>query len=691
MRALRPWLCLIPVLTIAIAFMLPNTAVAQQKNDQDLAPIVSEIEALTDSTANETPLPALDDDLAPEAEPEAIPEEEGTGEFISPEEFTTEVLRLEDAPAGPEPTTRLSESGEELISIALDNVELEDVVRMFTRVSGANIIATSTNLEGTVTVNLVDVEWRPALTSILAMHNLSLVERIPGSGVYSIIPLQANAPVPMVVETLFLDYTTVKNVSPVLKTMLSTGGTISEFPSRNAMVIRSTEANIGEIRQILTLIDIPGQQVCIETKFLELSDEASRKLGISWDSLDEFGMSLTAGPFTYDRTVDRNESDTSEFSEWDNRNNVNVLDKYYNVNNQQYEVVEGIKITESEESEETFIVTEIRPTVNITDTIDVGQSLTRNAIDGFTKTITENQSAILELDSFNMVLSALKKTEGVSVISNPKLIVANGEEGAFFSVGDREPIIRTELQSGTQDSPGDKITAELDTDINTEYIKEGYLSTGIELEVTPVIKSDSLIEVYINPSLRRKIGSKIVAGNEWPIISVKNIKTRFTLHDRQTVAIGGLTDTSESKKTSKIPFLGDIPLIGKYLFSHEADVKKQVETIIFVTLTLAQPDALTQEEGIPEQARLVHKRLLQNRVDLQKFKVDIEQMRQAIEAEEAEELERADQANAPDAVEPEEVDQDTSEIEADTPQENEENAAETGETEKTADEPAADA
>ncbi|MBL7114662.1 MAG: hypothetical protein ISS35_02760 [Kiritimatiellae bacterium] len=688
MKALRPWLCLISILTTAIAFTIPNTAIAQQPNDQDLGSIVSDIEALTNAPKTDIDLPVIDDDPAPEEATDTIPMEEGAGEFISPEEFTTEVLRLEEAPAGPEPTTRIGESGEELISIALDNVQLEDVVRMFTRVSGANIIATSTNLEGTVTVNLVDVEWRPALTSILAMHNLSLVERIPGSGVYSIVPLQANAPVPLVVETLFLDYTTVKNVSPVLKTMLSSGGTISEFPSRNAMVIRSTEANLGEIKQILALIDIPGQQVCIETKFLELSDQASRKLGISWDSLDEFGVRLGAGPFTYERTVEENEGDTSTLSKWDNRNNVDILDKYYNVNNQQYEVVEDIKVTESQESEETFIVTEILPTVNITDTIDVGQGVTRDVVDGFTKTITKNQSAILEVDSFNMVLSALKKTEGVSVISNPKIIVANGEEGAFFSVGDREPIIRTELQSGTQDSPGDKITAELDTEINTEYIKEGYLSTGIELEVTPVIKSDSLIEAFINPSLRRKIGTKEVAGNEWPIISVKNIKTRFTLRDRQTVAIGGLTDTSETKKTSKIPFLGDIPLIEKYLFSHEADVKQQVETIIFVTLTLAQPDALMQEEGIPEQARLVHKKLLQNQIDLRQFKVDMDQMRQAIEAEERED---ATKINVPDTVEPEKFNQEASEIEEETPQEDEANTADTGETPENADKPATDA
>ena len=247
--------------------------------------------------------------------------------------------------------------------------------------------------------------------------------------------------------------------------------------------------------------------------------------------------------------------------------------------------------------------------------------------------IADTQTAILDIDDFNIVLSALKETDGVSIISNPKLLVANGETGAFFSVGDREPIIKSEVTRGTEESPGDKVVSELDTTITTDLIKEGYLETGINLEVVPVIKSQGLIEAEIRPTLRRKTGTRTVGENSWPIVSVKEMKTRFTLLDGQTVAIGGLTDTQDSTETSKVPLLGDIPLIGKYLFSHTKDTTSQVETIIFVTLALADPMGIREDEGIPEHGELVYQKLLETKARRQKFHRDLAKMKEAMEAE----------------------------------------------------------
>ena len=87
------------------------------------------------------------------------------------------------------------------ISVAFEDAPLAMVVNVFTKWSGANIIATPSNLQGTVTVNLEDVEWQPALKAILAMQDLSLQENTPGSGVYSIIPVSPDAPPPLVMET----------------------------------------------------------------------------------------------------------------------------------------------------------------------------------------------------------------------------------------------------------------------------------------------------------------------------------------------------------------------------------------------------------------------------------------------------------------------------------------------------------
>ncbi len=545
----------------------------------------------------------------------------------------TDTAPVEGAEAGP------SDWGENLITISLDNVEMIDVVRMFSRISHANIIATPSNLNARVTANLDGVEWKPALSSILAMHNLALIEKPAGSGVYSIMPKQPNAPEPLVVETIFLEYTTVGQVSPVIQKMIPAPGSISTFASRNALVIQTTENNLAEIEQVLKAIDIESKQVCVEAQFMELNDSAIHQLGIKWSSLGEFGVSAEAGPFTYGSTSERVQSRSDGLAQNRNQSSISGQNGLYDQYGGQYQVQ---TVAYVERPDGTFAqTTSTDPTRTINNALTIGSDATSDISDTFTRTISESGAAILNIDAMDIVISALNETEGVSTISNPKIIIANGATNAFFRVGSRNPIIKKTIKQGTTDSPGDEITANLDTSISTDYIKDGYLQTGIELKVIPTVKTDGLIEAQIEPSLRRQTGTKEVEGNSWPIISVKEIKTRFTLKSGQTVAIGGLTDTTDSKETTKVPLLGDIPLIGKYLFSHTKEVKSQIETIIFVTLTLANPHNLDNEQGIPERGELIHKRLIQLESRKRTHDKEIELLRQAAKAEREHEDEEA--------------------------------------------------
>ncbi len=505
---------------------------------------------------------------------------------------------------------QITSSTNDLISITLNNVPLIDVVRMFTLVSGANIVANADTLTGTVTVNLKDVEWKPALNSILDMHGFSLIEKELNSGVYSIVQRPLDAPIPMLTKSFKLKFATVKDISPIIRNMLPENATLNEFNSRNMLVVRSTSQSLSDIDQIIKEIDQPTKQVCVETKFMELKDSATKQLGIRWDALNEFGLNLKAGPFAYDKKTTEGLTREDKQTRYDRNTFEDVSDQQYN---------------------EFGIPTPNDAYRTINDTIAKGRENSQEIIKSFNENIENTQAAILELDQFKVVLSALYNTKGVSLISNPKLIVANGATNALFSVGDREPIIRTEIQRGTTESPGDIITAELDTGINTDYINQGYLATGIDLRVIPVVKTDNLIEAEIIPSLRRKTGDKEVGGNSWPIISVKEIRTKFTLTSGQTVAIGGLTDTADEMQTSKIPLLGDIPLIGKYLFSHSKKVKGQVETIIFVTLSIADPEHINNNIGIPEYGDLIHRRLIKDKVRRQEMEAEIEQLQNIVD------------------------------------------------------------
>ena len=117
----------------------------------------------------------------------------------------------------------------------------------------------------------------------------------------------------MMTKSFQLKFATVSDIAPIVQNMLPAGATLNQFNSRNMLVIRSTAESLSDIDQIIQTIDQPTKQVCVETKFMELNDKASKQLGIRWDSLEAFGVNLQPGPFTWNRsqqnTFDRTGAD----------------------------------------------------------------------------------------------------------------------------------------------------------------------------------------------------------------------------------------------------------------------------------------------------------------------------------------------------------------------------------------------
>jgi type IV pilus assembly protein PilQ len=518
---------------------------------------------------------------------------------------------------------------ENLISITLDDVDMVDVVRMFTRISGANIITSPSNLQGKVSVNLTDVEWKPALDSILDMHNLALVEKTPGSKVFSIITKQAG-PEPQLVETFFLKYASVTNVNNVVSSMLTSGGRVTMFPSRNALVVRATASNLGEIKQIIERIDKLRDQVFIEAKFMELNDSAIKDLGINWQVLQAYSVSAGNMKVDYNENSQWNKSRTDASATWDKRQNLDTVNNYYDMNGVQYEE----RSTTWEEvppgSGSYSPVTVVTPTRTIVDTIDKGKNLTTDISDGFTKQVTDIRTAVLGIDDFKLTLSALKQLNGVSIVSNPKIIVAN-EEVATIHIG------QTERPFVSSVTPGQQGIAPVVT-----YNPGDPVELGVKLTVTPTVNTASNITIRIQPELTRFMGNEAAPnGQTYPIVATKKITTIFCLESGKTVAIGGLTETNDRDVTKKIPLLGDIPLIGKYLFSHTHKEKAQTETIIFVTVGLALPDIMEDETGMPENTELTRRQLIEAKARRSEFLAELEKAKHAREAESDKKVQKA--------------------------------------------------
>jgi len=142
-----------------------------------------------------------------------------------------------------------------------------------------------------------------------------------------------------------------------------------------------------------------------------------------------------------------------------------------------------------------------------------------------------------------------------------------------------------------------------------------FFTYGITVEVTPRINTSSNITITIKPELSAKAitaenptGEKTAPDmNTFPIIDKKSVETVFSLADGSTAAIGGLITTTDSDTTSKVPLLGDIPFLGKWLFSYKGRTKSQAEVLIFVTVRLIDPQAALDATQLPIETSLYTK------------------------------------------------------------------------------------
>lgn len=548
------------------------------------------------------------------AEPSPIPlaveQEQGKIEEVV---FEEEEIVI---PAPPEHDTPPSSR----ISITLYDVELLDVVKMFTTISRANIIATPSNLQGRVTVNLTDVDWQPALESILDMHSLALVEKAPGSEVFSIV-LKTDGPEPLIVKTFSLSYAQVSNTVSVVSSMLAPTGSVQPFPARNALVVRTTSANMREIEQIIEQIDVLRKQVFIEAKFMELSDSAIKDLGINWQGLQSLQLGASNLKMNYKDDKNWDKTRTDRLQAKDSRTLNDVVDQRYDMDGRQYEEV-SITYEEMPPNSGRYISHEERqPTRHILDTVDKSYSVSKDIQDSYVGAIADMRTAVLSATDFNVILSALKQTDGVQVVSNPKIIVAN-EEPAIIHIGQEErPFISTI-------TPATETSAPIVT-----YNPGQPVQFGVKLTVIPTVNTESNITVKIEPELTRFVrDAQAPNGQTYPIISKKTIKTVFSLESGKTVAIGGLTETEERDATSTVPLLGSIPIIGKYLFSHQHMEKSQKETIIFVTLGLANPEMVSGNDGLPEETELAKRRVMRDQIQRIERENELEKEQETVDA-----------------------------------------------------------
>ncbi|MGA0367878.1 MAG: secretin N-terminal domain-containing protein [Kiritimatiellia bacterium] len=566
---------------------------AQEDSTAEVDRILSEIEMTPAAEVEELPAPEMvesavaeEDAVEESAEAEMVPEvvlEEAAEEEMS-DPTSVPAINLEEAVQVDGLEIRGSDDTRSgLITLSYEDVKLADMVRIFAQTSGANIIIPE-GMNELVSGNLNDVYWQEALDVILADKGYVLVER--KSGIYTISTRDQMAAEPLATETLDLQFITAEAALPAVQSLItSSNASVTPLPQTNVLIISETAERIQEIKRLVKIVDQPRRQVFIEAKFVELNDSAIKDLGINWQVLQGYTVRATGLSSEYERVDTRSSQDAQVLATTRARANQSTSTRETDL------ALPGITTGGNE-------------SVGLTNTSSfdgVVRGSNFTSFDAENGSITSvptmeqivTKQAVLSADDFALTLSALQQLDGTKIVSNPKMLVANGET-ATIHVGRNEPNVRAIPQ-------GDNASS-------FAYVLDGFIEIGVKLEVTPTISTDKNITVNIIPELSRLIGEKTVgeAGTSFPITQIRKIRTEFAVESGKTVAIGGLTQTEDQENVKKIPLLGDLPIIGKYLFTHTSTQKVQDEIIIFVTVDSTHTERMNDRDGIPNHGTLIH-------------------------------------------------------------------------------------
>ncbi|MDD5409712.1 MAG: secretin and TonB N-terminal domain-containing protein, partial [Candidatus Omnitrophica bacterium] len=498
------------------------------------------------------------------------------------------------------------------VTLDFKDADIANVLKIISYKSGINIVTTP-DVSGNVSVRLSDVPWEIALDVILKTYgfgyqkqgNVILVTRIE-----NVAKIAADEPLRTDIVTLkFLD---AQDAQKILIPLLSPRGKISVLYSRgqkgwqfgtfkigresaaaNAaaikdgmgsikpetvsyekndkgetvmkkadfdssikskmLVITDTASSLDSIRNIiLPKIDIKPKQVLIETKIIEVSRDKLRDIGLDWGLGSKDAATTNAITTQGTGTAIGGHSGT--------------------------------------------IATSSNP-------------LVPSLFDPATSTILGYQPynaggefifQKLTGTKFEAVIHALEDDANTNTLSAPSILTLDNQEASML-VGFHTPILQSTVTAGDNSGLGSTITQTLDY----------YQEIGIRLNVVPQVSEEGYINMIIHPSVTSS-SSNVTATStasgettetEYPVIDVREAQTQVLLKDQETIVIGGLLKDVKSKEFIGIPFLKDIPWVGR-LFGRETTSTQKIDLLIFIKAKIIREGEYTPEELAKLEARL---------------------------------------------------------------------------------------
>jgi len=428
------------------------------------------------------------------------------------------------------------------ITLEFQNADIHALLRIIAEVSGLNIV-TSDDVKGEVTIKLKNVPWDQALDVILESKDLDKMQ------VGNVVRIAPAATIKATKERKLASIKTEEQLEPLLTSVIPVNFAKS---SEIATTIKGKDVGMVSERGSITAEDRTNVLIVKDIKknvdaiyaMIKRLDRATPQVLIQARIVqadDDFtrGLGIQWGG-SY-----RNQSDRSHFG------------------------LSGVKTGSATNLFNTTSTGSAQPgwSTTVSPTPSMAVNLGQNMGSGFGLTLGRLGGSIFDLD---LRIDVGENTGQAKVIARPKIVTLDNKK-ATIRQGEKYPYL----------------TRDKDGNISTE-LKD----IELVLDVTPRIAFDGSINMEINVK-RNALGStKNQLGD--PSIASREVQTEVLVKDGETSVIGGIIEEEVHDTTSKIPWLGDLPVIG-YLFKGTTVTKNKKELLVFIT-----PHVIAASGNLPQ-------------------------------------------------------------------------------------------
>ncbi|MDA3869744.1 MAG: type IV pilus secretin PilQ [Gammaproteobacteria bacterium] len=455
--------------------------------------------------------------------------------------FTIELKPISEDELEEQNKAKFGYTGERL-SLNFQDIPVRAVLQLIADFTGLNVVV-SDSVSGNLTLRLQNVPWDQALDIILKSKGLSkresgnvmLVAPSEEIAAQEKIDLEASQAItdlaPIRSAFFTVNFAKVTELEALFSggggeggegggSLLSSRGNVIIDERTNTLIVKDTDEVISEVRRILNQLDVPVRQVLIGSRIVIASDNFSKELGA------RFGVSnINSNGADGINTVSGTISGTDAV-------NTDAIDNIMTTGN-------ALPVSQPMGS-----------TGGRLDRLGVNLPAVGPNVGSIAFSVLKGGTLV------DLEISAMQNESKGEVISSPRVVTADRHE-AFIEQGVEIPYLSASSSGAT----------------SVEF-KKAVLS----IKVTPQITPDDriIMDLTVNKDSVGQVFSGI------PSIDTREVQTQVLVNNGDTIVLGGIYEQIVSNDVDKIPFLGDLPLLG-FLFRHTIESDQKAELLIFVT------------------------------------------------------------------------------------------------------------